>query len=149
MNKPNRTEIRDDRRFQWVGRCWLVVLLSMPLVHGGCTAALWEQVDPDGREWIPASKITEEQLRQQGRKYSKTRWPRQGTGEVGARREEDMVDGYYAEKSRLQKFNDAVVLTVGTPVAVVIDGAIVCGLVAGCVALHVLANSPELLGPAR
>jgi hypothetical protein len=121
----------------------------MPLAHGGCTAALWEQVNPDGREWIPASKITEEQLRQEGRKYSKMRIPKQELGDAGRRREEDMVDGYCAEKSRLQKFNDAVVLAVGTPVTLVIDGAIVGGVVAGYVILQGLANSPELLGPAH
>jgi hypothetical protein len=143
MNEPSRTKTQNKRGCHWVRRGWLVALFSLPLVHGGCTAALWEQKGPHARVWIPASQVTEVELRQQGRKFDKIRMTKQGLRERGIPCEEKVVDGYLAEKSRQQKLGDTVVLVVGTPVTVVIDGVLVCGAVAGWVGLETLRNWPQ------
>ena len=82
---------------------------------------LWQATDPPAREWIPASRITEDQLRQEGRAYDKVHLTKQNLRDMGIRGQEDEMDGYLAEKSRAHQLTDRVVMMAGTPVTVGID----------------------------
>jgi len=115
----------DRRRFAWLRRGWLIALLWAPLVLGGCTEKLWRERSPKIRVWIPPSRITEDQLRQEGRAYDKLHLTKQELRDMGIRCKEDEVDGYLAEKSRGQMFGDRVVMVAGTPVTIAIDIALI------------------------
>ena len=86
---------------------------------------LWAEKSPKVRVWIPASRITEDQLRREGRAYDKLHLTSQDLRDMGIRCQEDEVDGYLAEKSRAQKFTDRVVMVAGTPVTIAIDIALI------------------------
>ena len=128
MKRLTRTDLRNCRPIRWWCTYRPIALALMLLVNGGCTATLWQERGPQARVWIPAGQITEEQLRQEGRTYSKIRMTKQGLREVGIRCDEPIMDVYLAEKTRRQKFNDSVVLTLATPFTLVVDGVIICGI---------------------
>ncbi len=111
------------RRFMWLRRGWLIALLSVPLVLGGCTYTdmLWQATDPHMRVWIPASRITEDQLQQEGRAYDKVHLTKQNLHDMGIRGQEDEMDGYLAEKSRAHRLADYTARVAGTPVTAGID----------------------------
>ena len=91
-----------------------LALSAVLLFSQGCmTYALLEEVRPSERVLIPCSKISEEELQREGRAYTKY---------------EDR-DYYMVEKTRWQKSRDYAILSVGLPVAVAIDGAIIVGVV--------------------
>lgn len=121
------TEPPGHRRFMWLRRGWFIALLSVPLVLGGCTYTdmLWQATDPHMRVWIPASRITEDQLQQEGRAYDKVHLTKQSLRAMGIPGQEDEMDGYLAEKSRVHQLTDRVVMVVGTPVTAGIDTAII------------------------
>jgi len=104
-----------------------VALLS----NGGCTAALWRSVDPEKPVWMPCSRITEEELQAHGRKYKKSRLMRA-----------EPVDGYFVEKTDLEKFRDGVVLVAATPFTVVADGVLFCS----CLVVAGALDNPSGLG---
>ena len=73
------------------------------------TCKLWDDADPHSRIWIPADKITEQELQKRGVKYEKFT--------------NGQLNGYVVHKSSLEKFGDYTVLTLGTPITVAIDAA--------------------------
>jgi hypothetical protein len=93
----------------------------------------WTDMDPRVRVWIPAGSITEDQLRQEGRAYDKVHLPKQNVRhlglfrlcDMGIFRQEGEVDGFLAEKSRVQKVTDGVGMVAGTPVTLAIDAILV------------------------
>jgi len=76
---------------------------------GGATGTLWENTDPTERIYIPSTEITQAELERRGVKYETYH----GT----------LLDGYFVEKSKLQKFRDYAFRALGTPVTVTLDTA--------------------------
>jgi len=109
----------------------LVFFCVALLFHGGCTAALWDRMDPEKPVWMPASQVTEEELQAQGLTYRKSQIPLAHP-----------VDGYLVEKTDMQKFRDRVVLVTATPFTVVADGVLFCG----CFVVAGTLGDPAALG---
>ncbi len=73
------------------------------------TQALWKRTDSSSYVVISSNDISEEELQKRGAKYIKN----------------DEAAVFYVEKSDFEKFKDYTYRTLGTPVTVVIDAAIV------------------------
>jgi hypothetical protein len=91
-------------------RLGLLVLLAMAC--SSClTSALWDSVHPNERIFIPASEITEAELVRKVIEYKKY--------------DNGDFHGYLVQKSYLSKLGDYTLLTLGTPITVSVDGAMV------------------------
>ena len=98
---------------------FIALLCFALLFNGGCTAALWNSVNPGKPVWVPCSQVTEEQLQAKGVEYKQARLMLA-----------EPVDGYFVEKTTPQKVRDGVVLLTATPFTVVADGVLLFGLAA-------------------
>ncbi len=87
---------------------------------GYTTQKLWESNNPNVRVWIDADKITEDELKQRGVKYTHY--------------SSKKLNGYMVEKSEVEKMHGFYLRMLATPVTLTVDAATivaVVGLVAG------------------
>ena len=71
------------------------------------TRALWDSTDPNEQVWIPASQISEEELKERGVMY-----------EVYSNED---CNGYLVEPGNLSKFKDYSLRTLCTPITLTVD----------------------------
>ena len=76
-----------------------------------CTQLLTENIKPDEPVWIPASVVTEAQLREKGVQYKKY--------------DSEDLHGYLVNKSSMRRFGEYTLLTLATPLTLTVDTAVV------------------------
>ncbi len=89
---------------------------------GYTTQKLWESNNPNVRVWIDADKITEDELKQRGVKYT-----RYSSDKL-------KLNGYLVEKTEAEKLKGFYLKMLATPVTLTVDAAAivaVVGVVAG------------------
>lgn len=86
----------------------VAALLAAILCSACCTQALWQNVNPAERVWIPAGSVTEETLIRKGVAYQKF--------------DREDPKGYLVKKSSLRKLGEYTLLTLATPITVAVDG---------------------------
>jgi hypothetical protein len=92
---------------------------------------MWDTFDPQEPVWIPASTITEAELTKKGIEYRKSSSERD--------------PGYVVKKGSLRKFGEYTLLTLATPLTVIVDGT---GFVLCTVVLSLPAAALEAVGDA-
>lgn len=82
---------------------------------GYTTQKLWDSNNPNVRAWIDADKITEDELKQRGVKYTAY--------------SSEKMNGYLVEKTEWDKMKGFYVKMLGTPVTLTIDAATIVAVV--------------------
>jgi len=89
---------------------WRATFLGILVVCQSCaTARLWEDIDPNERIWIDASKTTEEALRKKGVDFEAY--------------DSGNCKGYLIKKSGMDRMKDYQLRALGTPVTLALDAA--------------------------
>jgi hypothetical protein len=93
---------------------------------GYTTQKLWESNNPNVHIWIDADKITEDELKQRGVKYTTY--------------SSEKMNGYLVEKSERDKLKGFYLKMLGTPVTLTVDAATIVAVVGVLVGVGYVAS---------
>ena len=103
----------------------IIVLIVLVLCQSCCTQALWNRIEPTrDTVWFSAASVSEQELVARGVEYRKCEDPLLGSG-------------YVVKKTGLERFRDWTIVTLVTPVTVVIDGT--------AIVVYAVLTNPEIL----
>lgn len=95
--------------------CQSCSTVDTPEWLGYTTQKLWDSNNPNVRAWIDADKITEDELKQRGVRYTVY--------------SSEKLNGYLVEKSEWDKMKGFYLKMLGTPVTLTVDAATIVAVV--------------------